>query len=211
MQLALTDGTLLIMTGECELVLSGTGQKHIELRRGAITAQVMPQPPGKPLIVRTRSAELEVIGTAFAVTSAADTTSLNVDSGKVRMIRPDHINLNYYNMVQNGGLVEWQGNGTWTMPNVDGGTGGIGALEFRFTSDSTLNLTVRVNSTNYPLQLRGENTGWQFDHYTTARLEGVMLTAGLTNTISITQSQTLGIDSMTVSTASHLTKAQPHR
>ena len=148
----------------------------------------------------------DVFKVAGGVTYQAETGTL---AGSV--ILPGYININYYNMVQKGGLVEWQGNGTWTMPNVDGGTGGVGALEFRFTSDSTLNLTVRVNSTNYPLQLRGENTGWQFDHYTTARLEGVMLTAGLTNTISITQSQTLGIDSMTVSTASHLTKAQPHR
>ncbi len=127
------------------------------------------------------------------------------------VVTPGYININYYNMVQKGGLVEWQGDGTWTMPNVDGGTGGIGALEFRFTSNSILNLTVRVNSTNYPLQMRGQNSGWQFDHYTTARLDGVALTAGATNTISITQSQTLGIDSMTVSTAAQLTQAQPHR
>ena len=87
MQLALTDGTLLTMTGECELVLSDAGQKRIELRHGSISARVVPQPPGKPLIVRTRSAELEVLGTAFAVSSAANATSLDVDSGKVRMIR----------------------------------------------------------------------------------------------------------------------------
>ncbi len=148
----------------------------------------------------------DVFKVAGGVTYQAEDGTL---AGSV--IRPGYININYYNMVQKGGLVEWQGSGTWTMPNVDGGAGGTGALEFRFTSDSILNLEVRVNGTNYPLQMRGQNPGWQFDHYVTARLEGVILNAGATNTVSITQSQTLGIDSMTVSTAEHLLKAQPHR
>ncbi len=148
----------------------------------------------------------DVFKVAGGITYQAENGTI---SGSV--VRPNFININYYNMVQKGGLVQWDGNGTWTMPNVDGGLGGTGALEFRFTSDSIIDLTVRVNGTNYPLQMRGQNRGWQFDQYLSARLEGVALTAGTSNTISITQAQTLGIDSMTVSTAAHLAKAQPHR
>ncbi len=149
----------------------------------------------------------DVFKVAGGTTYQAETGTL---SGSVEL--PGFISQNYFNMPQNSGLVQWTGTGTLTMPNVAGGSGGIGAIEIRFTVGGTRNITVRVNSTDYNLQLTGLNRGWQFDNYLNARLEGVNLNAGNTNVISITHNQSdLGIDSMTVSTATELAKAQPHR
>ncbi len=131
-------------------------------------------------------------------------------SGSVN--RPGFININYFNQVQKGGLVEWNGNGSLTFSSVPGGgTAGIGAIELRFTAGGSANLNVRVNSTDYPLLLVGQNPGWQFDHYEVARLENVGFVAG-NNTIVISGSSGgFGIDSMTVSTPADLAKAAPHR
>lgn len=64
-------------------------------------------------------------------------------------------------MPQKSSLVQWNGAGTVTMSNVAGGSGGIGAIELRFTSDTNpRNVTVRVNSTDYNMQLTGLTSSW---------------------------------------------------
>ena len=150
----------------------------------------------------------DVFKVAGGTTYQAETGTL---AGSVET--PNFISQNFYNMLQNNGMVIWGGTGTWTMPNVAGGSGGVGAIEFRFTAGvSSRTVTVRVNSTDYNIQLTGLNRGWQFNNYINARLEGVNLNAGNGNVISITHSQgDFGIDSMTVTTATELAKAQPHR
>ena len=126
--------------------------------------------------------------------------------------RPGYININYFNQVQKGGLVEWNGNGSLSFSSVPGGgTAGLGVIEFRFSGGGSKSLTVRVNSTDYPLTLVGQNPGWQFDHYEVARLENVNFAAG-NNSIEISSSSSgFGIDSLTVSTPADLAKAAPHR
>ncbi len=127
-------------------------------------------------------------------------------------VKPGYISINYYNQVQKGGLVQWNGSGSVTFPTVPGGgTAGTGAIEVRFTSGGSKNLNIRVNSTNYPLTVVGQNNGWQFDHYEVARLENVNFSGG-NNTIEISSSSDgIGVDSITVSTPSDLAKAQAHR
>jgi len=86
-QMRFADGTLITFPGDSEVVFSDDGQKRLVLRRGTFTAQVTPQPRGKPMLVRTATAEMEVLGTVFAVSAEAGDTSLNVESGRVKLRR----------------------------------------------------------------------------------------------------------------------------
>lgn len=86
-QLQFADGTLISLTGESELSFSEDGQKKLVLRSGSLSAQVKPQPRGHPMIVRTPSAEAEVIGTTFNLSARPDDTLLKVDEGLVKLKR----------------------------------------------------------------------------------------------------------------------------
>lgn len=86
-QLRFTDGTLISLTGESELSFSEDGQKRLVLRRGSLSAQVRPQPKGRPMLVRTPTAEAEVVGTVFNLATRADDTLLKVDEGMVKLKR----------------------------------------------------------------------------------------------------------------------------
>lgn len=86
-QLRFADGTIISLTGESELSFSEEDQKLLVLRKGSLSAQVRPQPRGHPLIVRTPSAEAEVIGTTFSLSARPDDTLLNVDEGLVKLKR----------------------------------------------------------------------------------------------------------------------------
>jgi ferric-dicitrate binding protein FerR (iron transport regulator) len=86
-QLRFDDGTLVTLSGESELGFSQDGQKRLVLRRGTLSAQVQPQPAGRPLLVRTPTAEVEVLGTVFDMSSEANETTLNVETGSVKLRR----------------------------------------------------------------------------------------------------------------------------
>lgn len=86
-QLAFADGTLITLSGESELSFSEEGQKRLLLRRGSLSAQVRPQPKGKPMLVRTPSAEAEVVGTVFDLSARPEDTLLKVDEGLVKLRR----------------------------------------------------------------------------------------------------------------------------
>ncbi|OAI46472.1 hypothetical protein AYO44_11340 [Planctomycetaceae bacterium SCGC AG-212-F19] len=86
-QLRFDDGTLVTLNGEAELGFSDDGQKRLALRRGTLNAQVQPQPAGRPLLVRTPTAEVEVVGTDFAMSSDSNETKLNVETGSVKLRR----------------------------------------------------------------------------------------------------------------------------
>jgi ferric-dicitrate binding protein FerR (iron transport regulator) len=86
-QLQFRDGTIISLTGESELSFSEDGQKLLVLRKGSLSAQVKAQPKGKPMLVRTPSAEAEVVGTVFNLAARADDTLLKVDEGLVKLKR----------------------------------------------------------------------------------------------------------------------------
>ncbi|MGI9473758.1 MAG: FecR domain-containing protein, partial [Rubripirellula sp.] len=62
-------------------------QKVIHLRAGNVSANVVPQPKGRPMLVHTASAVMEVLGTQFKVETDLAATSLNVNEGTVRLKR----------------------------------------------------------------------------------------------------------------------------
>lgn len=86
-QLQFADGTIISLTGESELAFSEEGQKLLVLRKGSLSAQVKPQPRGHPMIVRTPSAEAEIVGTTFNLSARPDDTLLKVDEGLVKLKR----------------------------------------------------------------------------------------------------------------------------
>ncbi|MDG1896314.1 MAG: FecR family protein [Fuerstiella sp.] len=86
-ELQFNDGSTVMISGTSMLTFADLGQKHLRLREGRLSANVAPQRVGKPMLIHTRSAVLEVLGTQFDVEANLDSTMLNVSEGKVRLRR----------------------------------------------------------------------------------------------------------------------------
>ena len=86
-ELEFNDGSQVVIAGNSMLTLSDLGQKELRLREGSFSANVMPQPEGRPMLVRTRSALFEVMGTRFSVDAELSSSTLTVNEGKVRATR----------------------------------------------------------------------------------------------------------------------------
>lgn len=81
------DGSTVTISGNSMLTFSDHGQKRLHLKEGTIAANVNPQPAHKPMLIYTRSAMLEVVGTQFEVETGLAATMLNVSTGEVRVTR----------------------------------------------------------------------------------------------------------------------------
>ena len=81
------DGSAGMISGDSILTFSDLGQKELRLKQGHFSADVMPQPAGKPMLIHTPSAVLTVIGTQFEVEAGPESTTLYVREGKVRVRR----------------------------------------------------------------------------------------------------------------------------
>ncbi|MCP4003853.1 MAG: hypothetical protein GY725_06620, partial [bacterium] len=80
-ELEFNDGSTATISGNSMLTFSDHGQKMLHLKQGNLSSNAKPQPPGKPMLVYTRSAVLEVLGTQFEVEAETATTILNVSEG----------------------------------------------------------------------------------------------------------------------------------
>jgi ferric-dicitrate binding protein FerR (iron transport regulator) len=85
--LRFADRSLLALSGDSELGLSHRGQHELALRRGMLTADVRPQPAGRPLLVHTPLARLEVTEGVFSMVVEAEGTRVRVEEGSVRLQR----------------------------------------------------------------------------------------------------------------------------
>jgi ferric-dicitrate binding protein FerR (iron transport regulator) len=81
------DGTVLTLTGDTELVVAAGSQKNLHLMRGIMAANVQPQDPSLPLLIRTATAQLTVVGTRFIVASTEAGTALDVEHGRIQVER----------------------------------------------------------------------------------------------------------------------------
>ncbi len=101
--------------------------------------------------------------------------------------------------------------GTMTLNNIDGGSGGMGAIELRVigSNNQNVDLTVTVNGINHVLTIPPSEI--RLDWYP-RRLNDVNFTANLSNTLVINYpgNQEVLIDEVIVSTADDLLAAQPH-
>lgn len=93
--------------------------------------------------------------------------------------------------------------------NVNGGSGGTGAVEVRYASGRNTNLRLRVNGTNYDVPVTDDRTRLEWKRL---RVENINLNAGNSNTIEIRNTGAeFAVDEITVSTADDLALAEPHR
>ena len=86
-QLEFSDGSTVMISGVSMLTFSDEGQKKLRLKEGGFSADVNPQPEGKPMLVLTRTALFEVMGTRFSVDAAPTVATLTVSQGRVRATR----------------------------------------------------------------------------------------------------------------------------
>lgn len=104
-----------------------------------------------------------------------------------------------------------------TLRNVDGGSGGTGAIEVRYSAGyGVFPLTVTVNGTAYTtnLQRLSVDPEWRHVNWGRVRYENVALTAGATNTVVLScasGSSNISLDEIVVSRPAELAAAQPHR
>ena len=81
------DGTRVTLYSGTQVALAEDGQKQLRLKSGSLACEVSVQPAGRPLVVRTPTAILEVLGTVFSVTASGDETTVKVEEGRVRLAR----------------------------------------------------------------------------------------------------------------------------
>jgi len=81
------DGTVVTLNGESMLQFDTLQQKSLLLRHGTLSVDAQPQQPGRPMIIRTATAEVEVLGTVFSVMADSSETQLDVEEGSVRLRR----------------------------------------------------------------------------------------------------------------------------
>ena len=81
------DGSLITLHGDAELTFANEHQKVLSLTRGTLSAEVRPQPAGRPMLIRTPSAVAEVVGTAFDLSTRSEDTLLKVNEGLVKLKR----------------------------------------------------------------------------------------------------------------------------
>jgi hypothetical protein len=84
----LTDGTRIDLGPDSRLKLAEDEKgKSYALDSGAVSAEVVPQLPGKPLIFTTPHARAEVVGTRLTLAVTTQWTRLEVEEGKVELRR----------------------------------------------------------------------------------------------------------------------------
>ena len=86
-ELAFNDGSTITISGNSTLTFSDRGQKELHLKECKACGDVRRQPAGKPMLVHTRSAILQVLGTQFEVDAGLSETTLNVSKGRVQVQR----------------------------------------------------------------------------------------------------------------------------
>ncbi|MCP4262587.1 MAG: FecR domain-containing protein [Planctomycetes bacterium] len=86
-ELEFNDGSTVTISGNSTLTFSDHEQKKLYLKEGNVSGKVKAQPANKPMLIYTRSAMLEVLGTQFEVEVGLSATMLNVSEGSVRVKR----------------------------------------------------------------------------------------------------------------------------
>ena len=109
----------------------------------------------------------------------------------------------YVNLPYNSGA-------SLSFSSIDGGSGGVGAIEIRVLYGQSTTLNLAVNGTTYPVTIPASsiNLDWRL-----LRINDVTFNAGTNNTLSLTLSSnpSTSIDEILISTSDDLVLASPHR
>ncbi|MEA3367381.1 MAG: FecR family protein, partial [Planctomycetota bacterium] len=85
--LTFRDGSTVTVYGRSVLTICEGRQKEMHLREGSVSAGVAPQPHGRPMLIHTPTARVEVLGTQLNVDAQRTSTTLRVNEGRVRVTR----------------------------------------------------------------------------------------------------------------------------
>ena len=86
-RLAFPDGSTVTVSGQSVLTVARDRQKELHLRAGSVSCRVAPQPQGRPMLIHTPTARVEVLGTQLDVDADRAATALRVNEGRVRVTR----------------------------------------------------------------------------------------------------------------------------
>jgi ferric-dicitrate binding protein FerR (iron transport regulator) len=86
-EIRLLDGTMIFVAGDTLLRFSETEPSRIDVESGSIAASVRPQPADRPLVISTKEARIEVLGTQLSVMREGRRTRVGVVEGGVRVTR----------------------------------------------------------------------------------------------------------------------------
>ena len=85
--LTFRDGSTVAVSGQSTVTISEDQQKVLYLRGGSLSANVVAQGRGGPMLIHTPTARLEVLGTGLNVEAEESSTLLSVTEGRVRVTR----------------------------------------------------------------------------------------------------------------------------
>lgn len=135
-------------------------------------------------------------------------------SGAAGLQSPSSIFTNYDQIPHHGGVVDMGNGGSVLLENVDGGSGGIGAIEVRYATGWFNTAILSVNGVDFPLNFQPgvNNPTWRTTDYRVIRVENVTLSAGPSNTVELTQTSVgqTTLDDFVVATADEMASAQVH-
>lgn len=106
---------------------------------------------------------------------------------------------------------------TVDLAAVDGGSGGSGAIELRYSAAAAGTLRVIVNGVTHTVAIAasGNVPGFRHTRWRQVRVAGVALSAGASNSVRLqvppATSMGLAVDEITVSRADDISRAEPHR
>jgi hypothetical protein len=83
----LDDGTVIMLAGDTRVAFPLEDRDRLNVEYGNVTATVQPRPAGHPLVVCTREARLEVLGTRLSVACGDRRTRVDVLEGDIRVTR----------------------------------------------------------------------------------------------------------------------------
>ncbi len=86
-ELTFRDDSKVTIAGMSMMTFSHNGHKKLHLNHGTLSATVVAQLPEYPMLVTTKTAELNIVGTRFEVEAELDSTLLQVREGIVRVRR----------------------------------------------------------------------------------------------------------------------------
>ncbi len=155
----------------------------------------------------------------FTVAGGADIPAESGTPGGGGQVFVNYVDLNNDDTVYGQSYVGLnQGGQTLTLSNFDGGAGGLGALEFRYsTAAPFVGLNININGLdlgNVVTPSTGNIPNWRETYWDRVRVEDVALNSGATNTVVFTTVGSwpgVALDSILVSTADDLAQALPHR